>query len=73
MNIIQEDIENVYSISKNEFQEQAEIYLGRQMSNQELLKAMNLLSMCMTETIEYIYSTVFELLMKKKLKRVKLK
>lgn len=73
MNTKREYDENVYSISKTEFQEQAELYLGRQMNSHELLNAMSLLSMCMTETIEYTYSTVFESLMKKELKRVKLK
>lgn len=66
MNTKQEDNEIVYSITKTEFQEQAEIYLGRQMNNQELLKAMSLLSMCMTESIGYTYSTVFDLLIKKR-------
>lgn len=72
MNIKQEDNEIVYSITKTEFQEQAELYLGRQMNSQELFKAMSLLSICMTESIGYIYSTVFDLLVKnKKLKRDK--
>lgn len=66
MNTKQEYDEIVYSISKTEFKEQAEIYLGRQMNNQEILKAMSLLSMCMTESIGYTYSTVFHLLIKKR-------
>ncbi len=64
----------VYEITKIEFQEQAEIYLERKMNERELLKAMSLLSMCLTETIAYTYSTVFDLLIEnKKPKRVKLK
>ncbi|MBK8395844.1 MAG: hypothetical protein IPL26_11480 [Leptospiraceae bacterium] len=72
MNTKQESNEIVYSVSKIEFQEQSEIYLGRKMSERELFKAMSLLSMCMTESIGYTYSTVFDLLVKnKKLKRDK--
>lgn len=74
MNIKQEDNEIVYSISKMDLQEQAEIYLGRKISKKELLEAINLLWLCMTETIHYNYSTVFDLLIKnKELKRGKQK
>ena len=60
------DNEVLYIITKNDLQEEAEHYLGREMDEEEYSKAKKLLEFGIGENLIYTYWSIFFLILNKK-------